>query len=263
MTDTEATAVVDPLVSIQELTVRFGSIVALDKVSFDIPHEGTYGLIGPNGAGKTTLFNCLSRVVPYQSGDLHMDGKSMGKLSPHAIPGIGMARTFQNLAMFGSMSVIDNILVGAHSRLTSGVFNNALRLPNVHREEESIRAEAEEIAAYLELGSVQDRNVQDLPFGTQKRVELARALIQKPRLLMLDEPAAGLTHSEVDELGDLITDIRSRFNLAVLLVEHHMGLVMKISNRLAVLNFGKLIGEGNPKDVREMPAVIEAYLGAS
>jgi len=263
MKDTEAPTVVDPLVSIQEVTVRFDSIVALDKVSFDIPREGIYGLIGPNGAGKTTLFNCLSRVVPYQAGDILMDGKSIGKLSPHVIPGIGMARTFQNLAMFGSMSVIDNILVGAHSRLTSGIIDNALRLPNVHREEERIRAEAEEIAEYLELGRVLERNVQDLPFGTQKRVELARALIQKPRLLMLDEPAAGLTHSEVGDLGDLITDIRNQYNLAVLLVEHHMGLVMKISNRLAVLNFGKRIGEGNPEAVRKMPAVIAAYLGAS
>lgn len=251
------------LLSIKDITARFVNLVALGQVSFDIPRGTIYGLIGPNGAGKTTLLNCLSRVVPYQSGEIWMEEVPLSKLPTHLIPGIGIARTFQNLAMFGSMSVIENILVGAHCRLCSGVFSSGLRLANVSTEEEHLRTEAEELARYLDLWPVRLRNVLDLPFGTQKRVELARALIQKPRLLLLDEPAAGLTHSEVDELGKLILDIRSRFDLTVLLVEHHMGLVMSISDRLAVLDFGKLIGEGKPEEVRAMPAVIEAYLGAS
>lgn len=250
-----------PMVSIKHLTVRFANIVALDGVSFDIHRNSIFGLIGPNGAGKTTLFNCLSRVVPYQNGEIWLNGQEISGRPPHAVPGIGMARTFQNLALFRSMSVLENVLVGSHSRLSGGVLESAFRVGRVRLEEDQVRAESEEIIRFLDLWHVQGRNVDDLPFGTQKRVELARALIQKPKLLLLDEPAAGLTHSEVDELGDLITRIKERFELTVLLVEHHMGLVMNISQRIAVLNFGKLIGEGRPDEIRNMPSVIEAYLG--
>lgn len=252
-----------PLLSVRDITVRFFNLLALDRISFDIPRSVIYGLIGPNGAGKTTLFNCLSRVVPYQSGEIWMDGKALSGCPTHAIPRLGIARTFQNLAMFGSMSVVENILVGAHSRLDAGVFSSGLRFARVSAEEERIRAEVDELVRFLDLWPVRLRNVGGLPFGTQKRVELARALVQKPRLLLLDEPAAGLTHSEVAELGALISEIRSRFNLTVLLVEHHMGLVMSVSDRLAVLDFGKLIGEGVPEEVRKIPAVISAYLDTS
>ena len=252
-----------PLIAFQDITVRFGSIVALDRVSFDIPADGIFGLIGPNGAGKTTLFNCLSRVVPFQEGEILMNGAPLSVLKAHDVPGIGIARTFQNLAMFGSMSVIENILVGTHSRLNAGVFSSSLGLRQVRNEEARARAEAEDLARYLDLWSVHAHNVGDLPFGTQKRVELARALMLQPRLLLLDEPAAGLTHSEVDELSGLISDIRNKFGLSVLLVEHHMGLVMDICDRIAVLNFGELIAEGSPSTIRETQSVIDAYLGVN
>lgn len=263
MANPENTSSETPLLSVKDVTVRFVNLIALDGVSFDIPRNSIFGLIGPNGAGKTTLFNCLSRIVPLHSGEIVMNGTSISGLPAHAVPHLGMARTFQNLAMFGSMSVLENILVGAHGRLKSGVFSSSLRLPAVSAEEDGILSEAEELARYLELWEVRYRNVSDLPFGTRKRVELARALIQKPHLLLLDEPAAGLTHSEVEELGQTIANIRDRFKLTVLLVEHHMGLVMRICDRLAVLNFGRLIGEGTPEEVRTMPDVVEAYLGAS
>ncbi len=252
-----------PLIEIRNLSVRFGNIVALNSVSFDIPCGSTFGLIGPNGAGKTTLFNCLSRVVPFQQGEIYMSGAPLSTCRAHDMPSIGIARTFQNLAMFGTMSVIENVLVGAHSRLTAGVIDSALGFSRVRQEEQRARSDAEELAHYLDLWSVRNQVINDLPFGTQKRVELARALMQRPRLLLLDEPAAGLTHAEVDELGAQISALKSKFALSVLLVEHHMGLVMGISDHMAVLNFGNLIAAGNPAAVSKQQAVIDAYLGVS
>ncbi len=227
------------LLRVQDVGVRFGGIVALDRVSFEVAAGQIVGLIGPNGAGKTTLFNCVSRLYPCDSGEITFGPHRLLEVPRHRIATLGIGRTFQNLALFRSMTVLENVLVGRHSRTRSGFF------------------------AFIGLEAVAATRVSDLSFGTQKRVELARALASEPTLLLLDEPASGLNHEEVTALGSLIREIRDRLRLTVLLVEHHMNLVMSISDRVVALNFGRKIAEGTPEDVRSHPEVMQAYLGSA
>ena len=253
----------DSLLSIRGVTLRFGGINALQDVSFDVPAGSICGLIGPNGAGKTSLFNCLSRLYTCTSGEIAFRGEHITHLAPHRIAPLGIGRTFQNLALFRTLSVLDNVKVGRHCRTRTGFLSNALRLPQVRNEREATERRAREIIDFLELGSVVHRRVSDLPFGTQKRVELARALAGDPSLLLLDEPACGLNHEEVSRLGHLVRHIRDQLKVTVLLVEHHMGLVMGVSDHVVALNFGRLIAQGAPKDIASHPEVVSAYLGGA
>jgi branched-chain amino acid transport system ATP-binding protein len=251
-----------PLLSVRDLSVRFGGITALDGVSFDVQRGQIAGLIGPNGAGKTTLFNCLSRLYEYGEGRISFEGRPLEKLRRHQVAPLGIGRTFQNLALFASMTVLDNIKVGRHARTRKAFLANALRLPGVAAEEADSTRRAQELVRFLGLEAVAQQRVAELPFGTRKRVELGRALASEPSLLLLDEPAAGLNHEEVGALGTLIRAIRDQYRLTVLLVEHHMGLVMSVSDHVVALNFGRKIAEGTPAEVRRNPEVVQAYLGA-
>jgi branched-chain amino acid transport system ATP-binding protein len=251
-----------PLLRVTDVRVQFGGLTALAGVSFDVEAGSICGLIGPNGAGKSTLFNCLSRLYDCQ-GTILLEGREITRLPRHRMAGLGIGRTFQNLALFRGLSVRENVRVGCHARHRSSFLATALRLPGPARVEAAVAQRADELLDLLELGEVADRPAGDLPFGTQKRVEMARALATDPKLLLLDEPACGLNHEEVSGLAGLIREIRDRLRVTVLLVEHHMGLVMSVSERLVALDFGRKIAEGTPAQIRAHPEVLRAYLGGA
>jgi branched-chain amino acid transport system ATP-binding protein len=245
------------------VVVRFGGVRALDGPSFDVAEGEICGLIGPNGAGKTTLFNCVTRIYQPESGSIRYEGVELLRVRRSRIAEMGIARTFQNLGLIPTLSVRENVAVGAHTRLRAGFASSSLWLPRVIREERGLRSGVSELLERLDLMSVADESPESLPFGTRKRVELARALVMRPRLLLLDEPACGLTHGEVSELGALIVQLRRDYDLTVLLVEHHMAMVMAVSDRVVVLDVGRKIAEGSTEQVRKDEKVIAAYLGTA
>ena len=250
-----------PILDVREISVRFGGIVALDQVSFAVDRGLIAGLIGPNGAGKTTLFNCLSRIYPYASGDIRFEGNSLLSVPPHGIARLGIGRTFQNVALFASMSVLRNVMLGAHSQSRSDFLSNALRLPWVGREEARLTEIARELLHFLELDALAEVPVARLPFGTRKRVELARALAAHPKLLLLDEPAAGLSSGESREMARFL--LRLDPGLAILLIEHDMDVVFDVAHRVTVLHFGEILESGTAEDIRGSARVREVYLGTT
>ncbi len=252
----------EPLLSAQDVTVKFGGVTAVDRVSFDVARGELFAIIGPNGAGKTTLFNCLSGLVKY-SGQIRFDGASITGRRADQIAQVGIARTFQNLGLFSSMTVLENVLVGRASKLTAGVPAGLLWYGKARRQEIDARQHAYEVLDVMGMADLANTPIKSLPYGTRKRVELAKAAVVAPQLLLLDEPVAGLNHTETDELIGAVLDLKDAMGLTIVLIEHDTFLVMDVADRILALNFGQPIGLGSPAEIQANPKVVEAYLGTT